>query len=113
MTLGATEHRFNAFDTYHDKINRFIGKVANHYRVQSVWVWLRGGGVGYWITHDSLALENNDVVVYDAESPLLSGTIGVYLGGFNSPDRGINYQPILEADIDTSLPANGYIRGIV
>lgn len=104
---------FYAFDTYHDKVNRFIGKAANHYRVQSMWLWLRGGGITYYLAHESLAIDNSNVVVYDSESPSLAGIVGVYLGGFNKPDYGINFQPILEADIDTSLPSSGYIRGVV
>lgn len=116
MSIGDNwAHRtpFYAFDTYHEKGNRFIGKVTNHYRVQSLWVWLRGGGIGYWLTHDSLALDSSKVRVYDVETPDLVGSIGVYLGGYNSPDRGINYPAILESEIDSSLPNNGYIRGVI
>ncbi|EGR2303076.1 hypothetical protein D0814_23235 [Vibrio parahaemolyticus] len=103
---------FYAFDTYHQRENRFIGKVANHYRVQGLWLWLRGGGVGYRIIHDGVPLSDDSVVIHEVETDNPSGGVCVYLEGFNSPDRGIDYPPILESEIDASLPSSGYIRGI-
>ncbi|EOW9480305.1 hypothetical protein ACOCG1_003376 [Vibrio cholerae] len=103
---------FYAFDTYHERGTRFIGKVTNNYRIQAIWLWLRGGGVGYWLTHDSLVLDSSKVTVYDEESAELNGSVGVYVGGFRNPDRGVYHPAILEAEADPSLPASGYIRGV-
>ncbi|EKO3881156.1 hypothetical protein P0F40_002923 [Vibrio metschnikovii] len=104
---------FYAFDSYHEKEHRFIGRVTNYYRVQAIWVWLRGGGVDYYLAHENLAIDANDIVVHTGEVSDLSKQIGIYLGGCVNGEFGINYLPILEADIDAGLPANGYIRGVV
>ena len=103
---------FYAFDSYHYQENKFIGKVVNHYRVQAIWVWLRGGGVDYYISHDSLYIPDSKIVSYNAETNDLSAKLAIYLGGYKNGDSGLDYQPIESANIDPSLPVNGYIRGI-
>ncbi|WP_085609528.1 hypothetical protein [Vibrio parahaemolyticus] len=114
LTVGdAWGHRipFSVIDTYHHKEHRFLGDVVSNYKYQAVWVWLRGGGVAYYITHDSLALSDSKVKVFTEETSDQSGLIGIYLSGHNHPDKA-NYQPKLEADINVGLPASGYIRGV-
>lgn len=102
---------FYVFDTYHHKGTTFIGKVVNNSRVGAIWVWLRGGGITYYITHDSKYISS--IGTYNEQSDdLASYALGIYLGGYKSARTGLDFPPILVTDIDPSLPNSGYIRGI-
>jgi hypothetical protein len=115
LTIGDSwGHRvpFYAFDSYHYQSNKFIGKVVNNYRMSSLWIWLRGGGVTYSICHDSLFIAPEKIASFDTVSSDMSPFVAVYLSGFDHAEYGVEYQPMLATEIDLSLPENRYIRGI-
>jgi hypothetical protein len=115
LTIGdAYGHRvpFYAFDSYHYHSYKFIGKVVNHYKSQSIWVWLRGGGVNYYLTHDSIFIKPELIQTHNAVTDSQGDLISIYLGGFSSAQFGISFLPIMDSEIDPSLPESGYIRGV-
>ncbi|MCD9539238.1 hypothetical protein [Photobacterium carnosum] len=105
---------FYSFDSYHYKDTMFLGEVLNNSRIDGLWVWLRGGGLDYYLTHDRLPMSSEDIKYYSAESGSLGNfKVIVFLGGYKNGEYGADYQSILISNIDQSLPSNGYIRGIV
>lgn len=86
-------------DFHHHSHYQFVANVVNDTRLHGVFVWLRGGGVSYYLANDSLLKPL--VVKASIGSGFVEGAI--YEAGYSDDKYGV-FMPT--KDIDANLPVN-------